>query len=250
MGFGTNYDDIPQGGNELVPEGDYECIIVNAEIRKTQNGKYKVAFSLVIRNDVEQACKNRYLFVDVWRKREPSPSDEQVEGFNFAQLMAVSRAAQIPSGQSFESLEQFLKCMVNRLVIAHATHDDYNDKWFVRCDPLDLMPTQYPECRHVMKEKRQAAQNPAYSAPRQNQAYAQRPPQQYAQSKYSQTTDALGTPYRPPRKASASASAPVQPPAGPLWTPQQAPAANAPAPPSIGSLSEFEDILQDGELPF
>ena len=86
MGFGTNYDDIPQGGNELVPEGDYECIIVNAEIRKTQNGKYKVAFSLVIRNDVDQECKNRYLFVDVWRKREPSPSDEQVEGFNFAQL--------------------------------------------------------------------------------------------------------------------------------------------------------------------
>ena len=244
MGFGTNYDDIPQGGNELIPEGDYECIIVNAEIRKTQNGKYKVAFSLVIRNDVEQACKNRYLFVDVWRKREPSPSDEQVEGFNFAQLMAVSRAAQIPSGQSFESLEQFLKCMVNRLVIAHATHDDYNDKWFVRCDPLDLMPTQYPECRHVMKEKRQTAQNPAYSAPRQNQAFAQ----PHAPSPYARTTDALGTPYRPPRKA--SASAPVQPPAGPLWTPQQAPAANAPAPPSIGSLSEFEDILQDGELPF
>lgn len=236
MGFGTNYDDIPQGGNELVPEGDYECIIVNAEIRKTQNGKYKVAFSLVIRNDVEQACKNRYLFVDVWRKREPSPSDEQVEGFNFAQLMAVSRAAQIPSGQSFESLEQFLKCMVNRLVIAHATHDDYNDKCFVRCDPLDLMPTQYPECRHVMKEKRQTAQNPAYSAPRQNQAFAQ----PHAPSPYARTTDALGTPYRPPRKA--SAPAPVQP--------QQAPAANAPAPPSIGSLSEFEDILQDGELPF
>lgn len=229
MGFGTNYDDIPQGGNELVPEGDYECIIVNAEIRKTQNGKYKVAFSLVIRNDVEQACKNRYLFVDVWRKREPSPSDEQVEGFNFAQLMAVSRAAQIPNGQNFESLEQFLKCMVNRLVIAHATHDDYNDKWFVRCDPLDLMPTQYPECRHVMKEKRQAAQNPAYSAPRQNQAFAQ----PHAPSPYARTMDALGTPYRPPRKASAPA-----------------PVANAPAPPSIGSLSEFEDILQDGELPF
>lgn len=243
MGFGTNYDDIPQGGNELVPEGDYECIIVNAEIRKTQNGKYKVAFSLVIRNDVEQACKNRYLFVDVWRKREPSPSDEQVEGFNFAQLMAVSRAAQIPSGQSFESLEQFLKCMVNRLVIAHATHDDYNDKWFVLCDPLDLMPTQYPECRHVMKEKRQAAQNTAYSAPRQNQAYAQ----PHAPSPYAQTTDALGTPYRPQR---ASAPAPVQPPAGPLWTPQQAPAANAPIPLGTGSLNEFEDILQDGELPF
>lgn len=233
MGFGTNYDDIPQGGNELVPEGDYECIIVNAEIRKTQNGKYKVAFSMVIRNDVDQECKNRYLFVDVWRKREPSPSDEQVEGFNFAQLMAIARAAQIPSGQNFESLEQFMQCMVNRLVIVHATHDDYNDKWFVRCDPLDLLPTQYPECRHVMKEKRQNLQPATYAAQRQNQAFAKTA----APSPYSRTTDALGTPNRPPRPASAPA-------------PQQAPAVNAPAPLSIGSLNEFEDILQDGQLPF
>lgn len=242
MAFGTNYDDIPQGGNELIPEGIYECIITNAEIRKTQNGKYKVGFSLVIRNDIEQPCKNRYLFIDVWRKREPTAADEQVEGFNFAQLMAVSRAAQIPSGQSFESLEQFLKCMVNRLVRAAVVHEIYNGKEYAKCDPLDTAPTERPECRHIMKEKRQAAQNPASAAPRQNQAFAQ----PHAPSPYSQTTDALGTPYRPPRPA----SAPVQPPAGPLWTPQQAPAANAPAPPSIGSLSEFEDILQDGELPF
>ena len=32
MAFGTNYEDIPQGGG-IVPEGDYECVITNAEIR-------------------------------------------------------------------------------------------------------------------------------------------------------------------------------------------------------------------------
>ena len=59
MAFGTNYDNIPQGGNELIPEGFYECIITNAEIRQTQNGKYKVGFMLTIRNDIQQPCVNR-----------------------------------------------------------------------------------------------------------------------------------------------------------------------------------------------
>ena len=74
MAFGTNYDNIPQGGG-LVPEGDYECIITNAEIRQTQHGKYKVGFMLTIRNDIQQDCQNRVLFLDIWRKREPTPAE-------------------------------------------------------------------------------------------------------------------------------------------------------------------------------
>lgn len=248
MGFGTNYKAVDS--YDLIPVGEYECIITNGEIRQLQSGAWKVAFTLTIRNDVQQQCADRILFVDIWRKKEPNENDAMVDGFNFAQLMAVARAAQIPDGANFETLQQFISAMVGRLVRASVTHHAYNGKTYEDIDQIrGLAPTKFPECRHVQKQK--PAQNPAYSnqpAPRQNQGYAQRPSQQYAQSKYTQTTDALGTPYRPPRKA--SAPAPVQPPASPLWTQQQAPAANAPAPPSIGSLDEFEDILQDGELPF
>lgn len=243
MGFGTNYKAVDS--YDLIPVGEYECIITNGEIRQLQSGAWKVAFTLTIRNDVQQQCTDRILFVDIWRKKEPNENDAMVDGFNFAQLMAVARAAQIPDGANFETLQQFISAMVGRLVRASVTHHAYNGKTYEDIDQIrGLAPTKFPECRHVMKEKRQTAQNPAYSAPRQNQAFAQ----PHAPSPYARTTDALGTPYRPPRKA--SAPAPVQPPAGPLWTPQQAPAANAPAPPSIGSLDEFEDILQDGELPF
>ena len=230
MAFGTNYENIPQGGGELVPEGFYECIITNAEIRQTHNGKYKVGFMLTIRNDIQQPCANRVLFLDIWRKREPTPADEQVDGFNFAQLMAVSRAAKIPSGQNFESLEQFLQALTGRLLIAEVRHEEYNGKPQVRVDSLSTAPTQFPECRHVQKQRPQA-QNPAYgaAAPRQPQGYAQRPQQGYApQQQYQQPPVQQG--YAQPHR------------------PQAAPP--APGPMNVGNLDEFEEILSSGEVPF
>lgn len=220
MAFGTNYEDIPQGGN-LVPEGNYECIITNAEIRQTQNGKYKVSFMLTIRNDIQQQCANRVLFLDIWRKKEPTPADDQVDGFNFAQLMAVSRATRIPSGQNFESLEQFLKALTGRLLIAEVKHEEYNGKPVIRVDSLNTAPTQFPDCRHVQKQRPQA-QTPAYgsSAPRQQQGNTQRPPQQSYQQQ------------------------PMQ--QGYTQRQQAAP----PAPPMNLNPDEFEAILADGEVPF
>lgn len=212
MSFGTNYDNIPQGGNELIPEGFYECIITNAEIRQTQNGKYKVGFMLTIRNDIKQPCANRVLFLDIWRKKEPTPADDQVDGFNFAQLMAVSRAARIPSGQNFESLEQFLKALTGRLLIAEVKHEEYNGKPVVRVDSLNTAPTQFPDCRHVQKQRQTV---PASNSP----AYGNAPQQQYAQ--------------RPMQQ-------------GYTQRPQAAP----PAPPMNLNPDEFEAILEDGQVPF
>lgn len=228
MGFGMNYKVTEDYG--LVPVGEYECIITNGEIKQLQSGASKVAFTLTVRNDIRQPCADRVLFADIWRKKEPNENDEMVLGFNFAQLMGVAKAAQIPDGTNFESLADLIKALVGRTVRASVTHREYNGKPYAEVDAIrGLAPTQYPECRHVPKQRPQP-QNPAYggNAPRQNQGYAQRPSQQYAQSPYQQTTSAIGTPYRPP--------VPQQ------NTTQQ----NL----GIGNLNEFEDILQDGQLPF
>ena len=226
MAFGTNYEGIPTGGG-LVPQGNYETVVTNAVISQTKNGKYKVSLMLTIRNDIQQDCQNRVLFIDIWRKREPTAADEQVDGFNFAQLMAVSRAAQIPSGQSFESLEQFLQALCGRCLIATVKHETYNGETTAKVDALDTMPTKFPECRHVQKQ-RQQAQNPAYGAPapRQQQGYAQRPAQGYA-----------GQPqgYAQPQQGYAQRSVQAAPP--------------APAPMNLNP-AEFEEILSDGEVPF
>lgn len=233
--FGTNYDGIPQGGG-IVPKGPYETIITNAEIRSTRNGKYKVGFMLTIRNDIQQDCQNRVLFMDIWRKHNPTPADEQVDGFNFAQLMAVSRAAQIPSGQSFESLEQFLQALCGRCLLATVKHETYNGETTAKVDPLDTAPTAFPECRHVQKQRPQP-QNPAYGAPatRQNQGYAQRPPQWYAQQQgYQQPPQSYQQPMQqgyaqPPMRSQAAPPAPA---------------------PMNQNPNDFEEILSNGEVPF
>lgn len=247
MAFGTNYEGIPTGGG-LVPQGNYETVVTNAEIRQTKNGKHKVGLTLTIRNDIQQDCQNRVLFIDIWRKREPTAADEQVDGFNFAQLMAVSRAAQIPSGQSFESLEQFLQALCGRCLIATVKHETYNGETTAKVDALDTMPTKFPECRHVQKQ-RQQAQNPAYGAPapRQQQGYAQHPAQGYAgqPQSYAQPQQGYMQPqqYAPPQTYQ-------QPPMqqGYAQRPPQA-APPAPAPMNLNP-DEFEEILSNGEVPF
>ena len=248
MAFGTNYENIPQGGG-LVPQGNYETVVTNAVISQTKNGKYKVSLMLTIRNDIQQDCQNRVLFIDIWRKREPTAADEQVDGFNFAQLMAVSRAAQIPSGQSFESLEQFLQALCGRCLIATVKHETYNGETTAKVDALDTMPTKFPECRHVQKQ-RQQAQNPAYGAPapRQQQGYAQRPAQGYAGQPQSYAQSQQG--YAQPQQY-AQQQTYQQPPMqqGYAQRPPQA-APPAPGPMNVGNLDEFEEILSSGEVPF
>lgn len=212
MAFGTNYSAAADYG--IIPQGEYECIITNAEVRQTPSQKWKVSLTLTIRNDVQQGCQNRVLFMDIWRKKEPNANDAQVEGFNFAQLMNIAKAAAIPDGTNFESLADFLRTLVGRLLRVTVTHRAYGGRTYEEIDNLrGLSPTKFQECRHVQKA-RQQAQNPAYGAP------APRQQQQYAQQQTYQ-----------------------QPPMQQGYTPAPPPLQNA-------NLSDFEEILQDGQLPF
>lgn len=202
MAFGTNYSAAADYG--IIPQGEYECIITNAEVRQTPSQKWKVSLTLTIRNDVQQGSQNRTLFMDIWRKKEPNANDAQVEGFNFAQLMNIAKAAAIPDGTNFESLADFLRTLVGRLLRVTVTHRAYGGRTYEEIDNLrGLSPTKFQECRHVQKARQQ--QTPAYGAP------APRQPQQYAQQQG--------------------------------YTPTPPPLQNA-------NLSDFEEILQDGQLPF
>lgn len=119
MGFKSNQSEAFQNG--LKPEGDYECIITAIEERTTKKGSVGLNFTLVIRNDVQgQKYGNSCLFHTIWKKHEPNENDMQVEGYNFAQLMAMGKAAKLPDGKEQERIN------------------------FVN-------PTKYPECKHKFK---------------------------------------------------------------------------------------------------
>ena len=166
MGFSTNYDHMDDYG--LVPAGDYEVVIRNAEARANQNGKQKLGFSLVIRNDVEQGYQNRYLFLDIWKKHQPDAQDRAVQGYNFRQLMQLAKCARLPNGKAYETVEELCRDLLGRPLRVTVAHDTYNGKTSEKIDLLKgVNVSQFPECRHVMKEKAAPANAAAQRAPEQ-----------------------------------------------------------------------------------
>ncbi len=163
MGFKTNTSKASEGFT-LKPEGDYEVLIENAEIKEFTRydgtKTAKISFRYVIRNDVDQRFQNAKIFHDVWKKKEPNEDDLSVDGFNYGQLMAIASAAALPDGQDYESLADFLIALTGKPIKVHLYHDDYNDKYYEKVDRHEQ--TAFPQVKHKSK----APANPAgYAAP-------------------------------------------------------------------------------------
>ena len=75
----------------------------------------------------------------------------QVDGFNFAQLMAISKAARIPDDKEFENINDFLKALIGKPIKVHLFHDEYNGKTYEKIDKH--YPTEFSEVKHKPKEK-------------------------------------------------------------------------------------------------
>lgn len=150
MGFKNDFSQA-NNGNNIKPEGDYECIITAIEEKTTKNGKTKLGVQLVIRNDIEgQKYGNAMLFYDIWKKKEPTQMDMQVGGFGFGQLMALGKAAGLPDGKDYASLKEYCEDLLNKCVIAHMEHEDYNGSTQERVRWLN--PTKHPDCKHTFKK--------------------------------------------------------------------------------------------------
>lgn len=169
MGFKSNWSEAAQP-NSIKPEGDYECIITKVEERVNQNGKENLNISMVIRNDVEQGYKNGYIFNTLWKRREPTEADLQVKGYGYGQIMALGKAAGLPDGKEYESLEQFCGELINKPIRATIKHEEYNGKMQERVSWLNL--TKYPTVKHIPKQAT-ADKTATYAQPQQSYASAQ-----------------------------------------------------------------------------
>ena len=171
MNFSTNYDNIGSG-NELLPVGKYECIVKDAVPDTTKNGTPYLDIRLVIRNDVEQKYQNKYIFHSIWKKKEPSEQDKQVDGYSFKQLMSLANAVKLPSGKNYASVEELCKDFVGKCCNVEIEHDEYNGKTRERVKYCNQ--TSFPECKHVFKTtgSSQQANSSTYKQPKQD-AFAQ-----------------------------------------------------------------------------
>lgn len=172
MAFQTNYDDI-QDDYGLIDEGEYEAVIRNIEERTTKNGATGLNLSLVIRNDVEQKYKDRYLFCTYWKRKEPTQADMQVQGYSFKQIMRLAKSARLPGGKAYENVQELCADLMKRPLRVTVEHElnSYDNK--MRENIKYVNESKFPDCKHVFKEKKAA---PA------SDTVAQKPQEQFAQS--------------------------------------------------------------------
>lgn len=118
------FDKNEAASNELLPDGDYECYIEKAEFKATKTaGRKKISLQIRVRSDIEQECKNRVLFDDIWSDKE---TNTVYDGKKINRIMGTQ---DIPDGKEWLTIQDVVKDMIGINLIAHVvkTHDDYND---------------------------------------------------------------------------------------------------------------------------
>ena len=147
MGFSTNYEDVQDF--DLIPKGEYEVIITKIEERTTPNGATGLNFALTIRNDVEQNCKNRCIFHTLWKRREPTQADIQVQGYSFKQIMQLAKSVRLPSGKSYETVYSLCDELSGKIMRVTVDHREYNGRTYEEVKFMN--ESQFPECKHTFK---------------------------------------------------------------------------------------------------
>lgn len=145
MAFSTAYE-----SRELIPEGEYECIILSAFLNATQSGTQYFSVRMVVRNDVPQSYKNKNIYHAIWQRKpdKQTAQDKMVDGFSFRQLMNLCRAAGIAKGRSYETLDELGRDLKGKCIRVTIGHDEWNGEKRERVKWSN--ETKYPDCRHQL----------------------------------------------------------------------------------------------------
>ena len=173
MGFSTNYENVNDEYG-ILAEGDYEVIIRNIEERTTKKGSTGLNLSLVVRNDIEQKFKDRYIFYTLWKKKEPTDADKQVQGYIFNQIMRLAKSAKLPNGKAYESVMDLCKDLMHRPIKVTLEHREWNGQQQENVKYVNA--SEYPDCKHVFKEKKQVTTDTVAAPP--NESFATDMPKQ------------------------------------------------------------------------
>ena len=149
MELTMDYSDVQEGG--LLPAGEYEAIIKYAGEDTTKSGTVHINVTMVIRNDVEQQCKNKYIWHKLWHRKSPSPADVNCGGYSSKQIMKLSKVAGLPNGRKYESLADWCEELGGKCVRITVEHEEYNGEKQAKVRWVNEPKTR--ECRHEWKER-------------------------------------------------------------------------------------------------
>lgn len=108
----------------LMPEGDYEARIENAELKTLPSGTQKLMITYRIRQDVDQMFQNKVMWEDIWRERA------NPEVFNRKRINQLLGTQDLKDGTVFNTINDIISFLKGKTLIIHViqTFDEYNQK--------------------------------------------------------------------------------------------------------------------------
>ncbi|MDY0388313.1 MAG: DUF669 domain-containing protein [Methanolobus sp.] len=146
MSFQVNHS---EAGSDrvLLPEGEYEVIFKNVSEGLSKNGIPIVDIVLIVRNDVEQQFKNKYVWDTLWPVKTPTQLDRSVSGFSYKRIQQMSKAAGIPNGKEFSNIAEWCEEFANRVARVVIYHELYEGKTKAKIKWYN--ESNYPSCKHT-----------------------------------------------------------------------------------------------------
>lgn len=141
--FQINHEDS-YSGSKLMPEGEYEVIIKSANEDATKAGTVYINMPLIVRNDVDQPYKNKYIFYSIWKNK-------QTGEYNSKAFNTIAKAIGLENGRKFSSLEELLRAFEGRTALITLKHEEYNGKKSERVAFWN--PSKTGTCAHQFKDK-------------------------------------------------------------------------------------------------
>jgi hypothetical protein len=115
----TQYTFTQENDYSLLKDGEYEVRIERIEERTTPNGKQNLSIMFRVRDDVEQAGKNRVLFDTIWKEKD-------TDFYNRKRLNQLLGTQHFEDGKVFNGIKDIIEELKNAPLITVIT-TSFND---------------------------------------------------------------------------------------------------------------------------
>ncbi len=140
--FQVNHDEAVDFG--LIEEGEYEVIVAKAFEDAAKSGTMFINLHLVVRNDIDQKYKNKYIFANIWQSKDTGQ-------YHPGMLNTVAKALRIENGKTYHSLEELLNDFKGRTARVTVKHEEYNGRTYERVKAWE--PSRFSTCNHQFKNE-------------------------------------------------------------------------------------------------
>ena len=147
--FTINHDEAMDFG--VIEEGEYEVVVAKAFENASKSGTECMDIQLIVRNDIEQPGKDKWIFHKVWKAKATGQ-------FNSGMINTMAKALRLPNGKKYASVKELLDVLLLKTAKVTIKHRDWEGK--TQVDVANWEVTKFPQCNHQWKDGQAPANGP------------------------------------------------------------------------------------------